>query len=88
MNDEHLVVGVELAKVVATSVVVETEHIVVKPHFATTERAGAFLFERDTMDFVLGDKVTQCVFALDVEFGKIEVKLQHFEAVFRFECDA
>ena len=36
-NDEHLVVAKELTEREAASVVVEAEHIGVKPHFASAE---------------------------------------------------
>ena len=36
-DDEHVIVGVELAKVLAAAVVVESLHIVVEPHLAAAK---------------------------------------------------
>ena len=36
-DDEHVIVGVELAKVLSAAVVVEALHIVVEPHFAAAK---------------------------------------------------
>ena len=36
-DDEHVIVGVELAKVLAAAVVIESLHIVVEPHLAAAK---------------------------------------------------
>ena len=84
-NDEHLVVAKELTEREAASVVVEAEHVGVKPHFASAECRSAVLLERDAVYFILGDEISARLLALDGELREIHIELQHLQAEFRLE---
>ena len=87
-HHKYSVVAEKLAKQFTAAVIVQAKHIVVEPHFAATKRRHTALLERNAVYFVFSYHVTPRKLSFNQQIGKVDVELQHFEALLWFECDS
>ena len=86
-NHQYLILSVELAKVFTAFVIVQAQHIGVKPHLSAAQGRRAALFEREAVHLVFGDYVALRALAFDGKLGKINVKLHGFQPQLWFKGD-
>ena len=73
---QHLVFPLENTKAFASAVVIETQHVLVKPHLAPAKRACAFLHKRNVADSVFCYEISERFLPLYVKFREIHHDLK------------
>ena len=87
-DDEYPVFALELTQIVAHAVVVDTQHIGVEPHFASSQRGHALLLESYLLDLVFGQQIATAAATFDCKLRQVLEHLHVLELETRVELNA
>ncbi len=84
-HNQNAVFGVELTQAFAASVVIQSQHIGIEPHFAAAQCGAALLLQRNFEDIVFGQNISHGLTAFDGYLSKIFFELQFPDSGSRLE---
>ena len=84
--NQNVVVALEFTQIFASSVVVEAEHVTVKPYFTSTERRTSFLFQGYLMYRQAGKNHASCLTSLDADLTEVMLENDTTYTRIRFQC--